>query len=887
MSNKQQKTSFVKKKLHALLNKTGWTSTERYNHLERRLNHLHQEASKQISILGDRHKKALDTIVLLNEKCKETEDTKKANSIAFLKRETILTAEIDTLKNKLADLAEIDNKFGYNIFDVLERKQSHKDSQYSIVPPNALPITDRKIQAFKKKIDEINAMEDKLPRGKRIDYSDMQELMIFDNNRASRVLAGAGSGKSTALVLRVIFFTQYLRIPLEQITVCTFTRESRFDFIDKLRLRMKQWDSPITQEEAEKTVRTFHSLAFRMHQRFGDPSKELLFDKASQKPAKGDDEGANIENAMEVVADGTKEVSRTEQLQLSLFKQLFTKNKNFRDGVLTLYLNYLKQQTAPSYKRQNTANSNIGAYDGLYDETLSDISLKEWLKAFPHYANTVNDILNPGTLQVTRSKINIAYHAYLENANIYIFLGRKWDQLTDYQTKLGKDSVSWLFTLRREFCFLYTSNNYVIVHTPEELEHLLRQEEAFSRNLEETDSNVPIFPFACEGDFIPKDGQKDALLFKRFSSIIDFSYSINSPLSQMSLDKVKRWFSGASEIDQTFIFLSWIFHRHWEEKLASMNLISFDQLFYDLGSGNFEDYSDARLQDIEKINHLMIDEFQDISPLFISFINAQKQHLQFRQRVPDGSITCIGDDYQSIYGWRGSSSQYILEFDDCFTFSHNFSPRELTENYRSSKTILQMGSEVTDRLEQSSGKDYEAKTDNHKHRYAECRFYSGLEKPKSNSNYVIDFDLAADTLEKSIHNFKATKEKPIYLLVTTRSCLKPDEAAPIKRVLEAYKGKIKKLTIHASKGLEADCVIVLGDIRVPNKNPIKEGLYNAAGIEGTYLDMQIDEALRVAYVGITRARIAMHWFFAYSSQERNMTSFLLKQTQHSSSDNNP
>jgi superfamily I DNA/RNA helicase len=49
--------------------------------------------------------------------------------------------------------------------------------------------------------------------------------------RRPRWLPGAGAGKSTSLVLRILLLTHYLGFELSAMTVVTFTRESRKDFI--------------------------------------------------------------------------------------------------------------------------------------------------------------------------------------------------------------------------------------------------------------------------------------------------------------------------------------------------------------------------------------------------------------------------------------------------------------------------------------------------------------------------------------------------------------------------------------------------------------------------------------------------------------------------------
>jgi hypothetical protein len=61
-----------------------------------------------------------------------------------------------------------------------------------------------------------------------------QWKMIFSDTPSTSVVAGAGAGKSTSLVLRILLLTHYLGFELSSMTVVTFTRESRKDFHRKL-----------------------------------------------------------------------------------------------------------------------------------------------------------------------------------------------------------------------------------------------------------------------------------------------------------------------------------------------------------------------------------------------------------------------------------------------------------------------------------------------------------------------------------------------------------------------------------------------------------------------------------------------------------------------------
>ena len=57
---------------------------------------------------------------------------------------------------------------------------------------------------------------------------------------------------------------------------------------------------------------------------------------------------------------------------------------------------------------------------------------------------------------------------------------------------------------------------------------------------------------------------------------------------------------------------------------------------------------------IEKFKYLFVDEYQDINPIQEEFIKTLATHLDM--------LVVVGDDDQSIYGWRGANVQNIICF---------------------------------------------------------------------------------------------------------------------------------------------------------------------------------------------------------------------------------
>ncbi len=96
----------------------------------------------------------------------------------------------------------------------------------------------------------------------------------------------------------------------------------------------------------------------------------------------------------------------------------------------------------------------------------------------------------------------------------------------------------------------------------------------------------------------------------------------------------------------------------------------------------------------KRFKHILVDEFQDTNEVQYRLLSLLKGE--------DSSYTAVGDDDQSIYGWRGAKSDNIDRFTKDFS---NTEVVRLEQNYRSTQTILDAANSVIENNQSRMGKE--------------------------------------------------------------------------------------------------------------------------------------------------------------------------------------
>lgn len=126
-------------------------------------------------------------------------------------------------------------------------------------------------------------------------------------------------------------------------------------------------------------------------------------------------------------------------------------------------------------------------------------------------------------------------------------------------------------------------------------------------------------------------------------------------------------------------------YRQYRQQLRTNNAMDFDDLLSETDA-LLRAQEPVRREYAERFRYILVDEFQDTNAVQLDII---------RQLASvHGNLFAVGDDDQSIYGWRGADIENILSFEKIYPDAKVY---KLEQNYRSTQTVLDLANEVISR----------------------------------------------------------------------------------------------------------------------------------------------------------------------------------------------
>lgn len=309
-------------------------------------------------------------------------------------------------------------------------------------------------------------------------------------------------------------------------------------------------------------------------------------------------------------------------------------------------------------------------------------------------------------------------------------------------------------------------------------------------------------------------------------------------LSGLSLDALKQKYNERKYL--LFLQLFENFLIHFENMVTQENKMDFNDMII----GAITKY---RTDGAPTFEYIIVDEFQDTSNLAMKLLD------EVYQSNPQTIFLSVGDDWQSIYGFNGSD---VSIFSDYVKKYSGVSVQNLNSNFRSHARVVELGKKFISKNPTQIQKNV----------------ISGNKKFKDSE---IDF-LSFEQMEKKIR--RIPDDESIFILYRYN-----DDSFAIQNAfkdfftLDRNRRPVRKascakniamMTIHASKGLEAQHVFLVFPDGVKKKFPSEiedHFIFNMLKTNGD--DFPFSEERRLMYVAITRAE--QNLYFVSPNNEPN------------------
>ncbi len=641
--------------------------------------------------------------------------------------------------------------------------------------------------------------------------NDKQREAVISEESRILVLAGAGSGKTKTLLQKIIYLIEEKGVSPSGILAITFTKNATNEMIDRLiiaadttgRYAKMLVDKRISKIDKDKerynqqkkykwinglTIRTFHSFGYSILRNYGVNEFDNKFKIIGDEKRDEEDELSKHvapETAFEVVHKILIEQCANTQYLLQLKRYILDyvidkihiepRDKNYlpRDGKFYTSLNGTKVRSK------------------------SEQFIADWF-----YRHSIKFEYEP-VLNVK----DFTFHPdfYIPQANLYL------EHVSDrsFSTK-DKDEQ-------------FQKGNLLLVKT---YESMMRDTALFNHTLDSLLKNrLPAnyhagvaLNYKVEFNGYHEDVKDFVVQVMRIIDMIKVdNIDLNTLLEKARGDqheRVRHFYELAVPIIKKYI--------HY---CTNKSYLDFNDLI-SRSASLLQNHDDIANKFKSKYQYILVDEFQDVNNLQVDLIK-----LLLTEQT---QLFCVGDDWQSIYGFRGSNVSYIIDFENHFPKSKVV---KLNLNYRSTQNIVGASNEVIRHNKFKVEKEIHAsKQSEHK-----IVVYAG-----NNEEENIDFCLAKvrELLDEGLKN-----EEILFLYRRSKMY------SPYFFRFRKENIGVQAKTIHAAKGLEAKVVFIIGLTEGYGGFPdiwLEDRIFQV--IKKANHDLLLEEERRLFYVAITRAK---------------------------------
>ncbi|MBK7739989.1 MAG: UvrD-helicase domain-containing protein [Saprospiraceae bacterium] len=664
----------------------------------------------------------------------------------------------------------------------------------------------------------------------KIDLSalnDQQKHAVISEDKRLLVLAGAGSGKTKTLLQKLIYLIEEKGASPSSILAITFTKNATNEMLDRLIIAADESGAyekqlfdkrkSIAEKDRERyyqqkkykwidglTVKTFHGFCYNILRNYGVNEFDNKFKIIGD--AKRDDED---ELAKHVAPETVFEV----------FHKLLIEACEDTEYLLNLKRYILDYIIDKIHLKQ--IDPNYLPKDGKYYTTLDNTKVRskseqfiaDWL-----YRHSIKYEYEP-LLNV--KDFSFTPDFYIPEANLYIeHISDKSFSMKNKEEQIQKGNLLLVKTFEA-----MTKDSALFNHT---LDKIVK-----NRLPADYHKTVSI-NFKEEFNGYHEDVKDFVRQIMRITDMIKVeNIDMDSVLDNARNDqheRVRNFYELAIPVVKKYL--------HY---CTDKSYLDFNDLI-SRSTSLFQNHSDIANKYKSKYQYILVDEFQDVNNLQVELIKLLL--------TDDTQLFCVGDDWQSIYGFRGSNVSYIVEFENHFTDAKTI---KLNLNYRSTQNIVGASNEVIRHNKFKVEKDVQAsKMSEHK-----IVVFAGNTEEE---NIQFCVDKVREILNDGISNDEI-------LFLYRRSKMFTPYFYRFKNENIRVQGK----TIHASKGLEAKVVFIIGLTEGNGGFPdiwLEDRIFQV--IKKANHDLLMEEERRLFYVAITRAKDKLFLI----TQKGNESSFL-------------
>ena len=642
--------------------------------------------------------------------------------------------------------------------------------------------------------------------------NEQQRQAVVSEDKRLLVLAGAGSGKTKTLLQKIIYLIEEKSVSPLDILAITFTKNAANEMLDRLILvadknggyeailhdkkKSKSEKDAARREYVRKykwidglTVRTFHSFGYSLLRSCGVNEFDNKFRIIGEEKSGEEDEFSKYiapETAYEV-----------------FYKLLILKceDTHYLLDLKRYVLDYIVDKI--HLKEQHIRHLNR---DGKFYTTLDGKRVRSKSEQFIADYLFRHSIAYQYEPQIQIKDFPFRPDFYVPAANLYIeHVSGKSYSMHDKEEQFQQGGVLYAKTYER-----MAENSALFNHA---LDNLVRGRLSSGHIVA---ARLIGFQEAFKGHL---DHVKEFV--RTVMRITDLIKVERLNVAQVLADARK----DQHERVRNFYELAIPLAQEYERYCVNKSYLDFNDLISTTVS-LLENQADVAHKIRNRYPYILVDEFQDVNNLQVDLIR-----LLLTDRT---QLFCVGDDWQSIYGFRGSEVGYIIEFEQHFPGSRVI---KLNLNYRSTQNIVGASNEVIKNNRFQIEKDIlAAKVSEHK-----IVVYAGADE-EENALYCVQ--RVRDCLEAGI-----PPEEILFLYRRTKM------AAAFYDALKKEGLKVQFKTIHAAKGLEARVVFIVGLTDGFGGFPdiwLEDRIFQV--LKKANLDLLLEEERRLFYVALTRAK---------------------------------